>query len=156
MNFELILPEHNADLAGLIRCILKAHSLDVPGTAYFDEPLDHLSDYYAEPGRAYYVLVEGRNLIGGIGLSELPDLQKCCEMQKLYLDEKYRGQGMGRKMVNHIEHAALQMGYQRMYLETHTNLEAAVHLYEKCGFHQIPKPDFVIHSTMNRFYLKEL
>ena len=55
-----------------------------------------------------------------------------------------------------IEHAALQMGYQRMYLETHTNLEAAVHLYEKCGFHQIPKPDFVIHSTMNRFYLKEL
>ena len=59
-------------------------------------------------------------------------------------------------MVDHIERAALEMGYRQIYLETHTNLEAAVRLYERCGYHEIPKPEFVIHSTMNRFYLKEL
>ncbi len=156
MNFELISPEYDADLAGLIRRILKAHALDVPGTAYYDEALDHLSGYYAEPGRAYYVLTEGKKLIGGIGLAELPELPRCCEMQKLYLDGEYRGRGLGRGMIGHVEQAAVSMGYQRIYLETHTNLAAAIHLYEKCGYREIPKPDFVIHSTMNRFYLKEL
>lgn len=43
-----------------------------------------------------------------------------------------------------------------MYLETHTNLQAAIHVYEKCGYRNIPKPDFVVHSAMNRFYLKNL
>ncbi len=156
MNFELISPAYDAELAGLIRRILKAHALDIPGTAYFDASLDHLSGFYAEPGRAYYLLTEGKKLIGGIGLAELPDLPACCEMQKLYLDENYRGRGWGRRMVDRIEQAAWEMGYQRMYLETHTNLEAAVRLYEKCGYHAIPKPDFVIHTAMNRFYLKEL
>lgn len=36
------------------------------------------------------------------------------------------------------------------------NLKAAIHLYEKCGYKLIEKPKEVVHSSMNRFYLKEL
>ena len=43
-----------------------------------------------------------------------------------------------------------------MYLETHTNLEAAIHLYEKAGFTEIEKPQSVVHTTMDRFFIKEL
>ena len=48
------------------------------------------------------------------------------------------------------------MGYRRIYLETHTNLEAAMHEYERSGYRRIERPASVVHSTMDRFYLKEL
>ena len=43
-----------------------------------------------------------------------------------------------------------------MYLETHSNLDMAMHMYEKYGFHLIGRPETVVHSTMDRFYMKEL
>ena len=49
-----------------------------------------------------------------------------------------------------------ELGFHRMYLETHTNLQAAMHIYEKSGYALIERPASVMHSTMNRFYLKEL
>ena len=49
-----------------------------------------------------------------------------------------------------------RMGYRQIYLETHSKLQAALHLYEKTGYRRIPQPDSVIHSTMDRFLRKEL
>ncbi len=47
-------------------------------------------------------------------------------------------------------------GYKQSYLETHDNLQAAIHIYEKCGYKEIERPKEVVHSTMNRFFLKVL
>ncbi len=96
MEYKPLTPQYNADLAGLIRSSLKAHQLDIPGTVYFDEGLDHLSGYYDDPGRAYYVLVDEDVLIGGIGLAEFNGFDKCCELQKLYLSDEAKGQGYGK------------------------------------------------------------
>ena len=156
INLKKITSEYDADLALLIRRILKAYHLDIPGTAFFDDALDHLSSYYAVPGRAYYVLLEGDRLLGGVGLAECSLFSNCCELQKLYLDESARGQGFGHKLIAYIESIALRLGYQQIYLETHTNLQTAIHLYENCGYREIPKPAAVVHNTMNRFYLKGL
>ena len=156
MEYKPLTPQYDADLAGLIRSSLKAHRLDIPGTVYFDEGLDHLSGYYDDPGRAYYVLVEEDVLIGGIGLAEFNGFDKCCELQKLYISDEAKGQGLGYKMIKYIEDKARELGYEQMYLETHTNLEAAIHIYKKMGYSLIGRPKCVVHSTMNRFYLKEL
>ena len=156
MEYKLLTPQYDADLAGLIRSSLKALQLDIPGTVYFDEGLDHLSGYYDDPGRAYYVLVDEDVLIGGIGLAEFNGFDKCCELQKLYLSDEAKGQGLGYKMIKYIEDKARELGYEQMYLETHTNLEAAIHIYKKMGYSLIGRPKCVVHSTMNRFYLKSL
>ncbi|MDO5477371.1 MAG: GNAT family N-acetyltransferase [Eubacteriales bacterium] len=158
MFFQLLTESDDAALAVLIRRILKAHRLDIPGTVYYDEALDHLSSFYNEDPehRAYYVLVEEGEPAGGIGLAELPFFENCCELQKLYLSESLQGRGIGYQMISLIEEQARLRGYQRIYLETHTNLEAAIHIYEKSGYREIPRPEAVVHSTMNRFYLKEL
>lgn len=78
------------------------------------------------------------------------------ELQKLYLTDAAKGQGLSYKLIELVEETALNKGYKRIYLETHTNLKAAIHLYEKCGYKLIEKPKEVVHSSMNRFYLKEL
>ena len=155
-NFVPLSAEYDAPLAALIRGRLKEHHLDIPGTAYYDESLDHLSEYYRQPGNAYFVLLAGGTLIGGIGLAAFGGLPDCCELQKLYLAKDAQGHGLGYDLIRFIENRAKRMGYRQIYLETHTNLQAAIHLYEKTGFREIARPESVIHSTMNRFYLKEL
>ena len=59
-------------------------------------------------------------------------------------------------MIRWVELKAREMGYKSIYLETHTNLRAAIHVYERAGYRRIPQPEEIVHSTMNRFYLKEL
>ena len=157
MEYQPLTPQHDADVAALIRANLKANDLDIPGTVYFDEGLDHLSEYYSHPLRTFYILLENGSLIGCIGLAEYQYFgDDCCELQKLYVDSAYQGQGLGYNLVKFIEERACEMGYHNIYLETHTNLQTAIQLYEVCGYQQIERPESVAHSTMNRFYLKEL
>lgn len=143
-------------MAAIVRAALKAHGLDIPGTAYFDEALDHLSVYYDRPGRAYYVLLADGAVTGGVGLAQFEGLPGCCELQKLYLSPAARGRGLGYRMIRFIEDRARALGYRQIYLETHTNLQAAIHEYERSGYRQIPRPAAVVHTTMDRFYIKEL
>ena len=159
MNFEVLSKEYDLSLAKLIRTNLKAHQLDIPGTVYFDEGLEQLSDYYLPfPDKRYYAILIDDNcrLIGGIGLAEFDLFDDCAELQKLYLHDSAKGQGIGYLMIKHIEDKARSLGYKQMYLETHTNLQAAIHIYEKSGYVRIDPPKSVCHGAMNRFYLKQL
>ena len=184
LQIQALTAAFDAQLAALIRANLKAHGLDIPGTAYYDEGLDHLSEVYEgrPEEQGYWILVEGEagdradragdgsprglyteraenrplRALGGVGLAKLAFMENCAELQKLYLADSVKGQGLGYSLLAFAEEQARGMGYQRIYLETHTNLQAAMHLYEKCGYQLIPRPEAVVHSTMDRFYLKEL
>lgn len=149
----------NVKMATIVRDNLEKHHLNIPGTAYFDPELEHLSQYYdTEPTkRGYFVMEdEAGNVIGGIGIAEFDGFENCAEIQKLYLVDEVKGKGLGRTLLAKAEFFAQELGYQKLYLETHTNLQAAIRLYEKNGFYLIEKPDCVLHGTMNRFYMKNL
>ncbi len=156
MEFKQLQPEYDSALAEIIKDSLKENGLDIPGTAYYDESLGCLSSYYRNPGRVYYVLLKKGIVIGGIGVAEFDGFPDCCELQKLYLRKAETGKGLSYEMIRHIEYAAKEMGYRRIYLETHTNLKAAMHVYEKAGYVLTERSEAVVHGTMNRFYLKEL
>ena len=112
-EFRPILPEHDAAMARIVRSALKAHHLDIPGTAFFDASLDQLSAYYDRPGRCYHVLMRDGVVIGGIGVAEFQGFLDCCELQKLYLDRSARGRGLGYEMIRHMEAQAQAMGHRR-------------------------------------------
>lgn len=158
-TIRLITEKDDQAIADIIRKSLEKFHLDIPGTVYFDPQLDHLSSYYTSNSekRAYFVVVDDiGKVLGGIGIDEFPGFERCAEIQKLYLTEEVQGKGLGKALMETAEKYAVQAGYERLYLETHTNLEAAIHLYEKLGFHKIQKPREVQHSTMNLFFVKEL
>ena len=147
----------NAAVAALVRDNLKQFNLDLPGTVYFDEGLDHLSDYYSNDERKYFV-IEGNNgeVIGGIGYDKFEPMQDTAELQKLYLIDAAKGSGLGYELLDFIEDKMREAGYKVSYLETHDNLQAAIHIYKKKGYKEIERPKEVVHSTMNRFFIKEL
>lgn len=159
MKLRRIEKSDNKTIAGIIRTNLKAVGLDIPGTAYYDESLDNLSEYYLEdPQKRFYYIAtddEGK-IIGGVGIADIRLFDDCAELQKLYLSDESKGKGLSPIMMKAIEDKALELGYKRIYLETHTTLEAAICLYEKLGYKCIEKPAGIVHSAMNRFYLKKL
>ena len=156
MQFLPLTEAHDAALARIIRQSLESVGLDIPGTAYYDASLDRLSAYYSAPGRAYFVLTDGEEVLGGVGLAECELFPDCCELQKLYLCDAAKGHRLGYALMERIEREALRLGYRAAYLETHSLLTAALHLYARCGYREIPRPASIVHSAMDRFCYKQL
>ena len=68
LNYRKIEASDDKKIAGIIRSNLEKLHLNIPGTAYFDPELEHLSTYYhSDPARrVYFVAVdEGGAVIGG-------------------------------------------------------------------------------------------
>ena len=159
LKYRKIEVADDAAIAGIIRANLEKLHLNIPGTAYFDPQLDHMSAYYSHDTkkRIYFVaLDETDRVIGGVGVAEFEGLSDCAEIQKLYLDDSTKGKGYGKELMQIAENWAKEAGYKQLYLETHSNLKAAMKLYEKLGFRQIERPETVLHGTMDHFYLKKL
>ena len=149
----------DARMAAIIRTNLEMFHLDVPGTAYFDPELSHLSRFYlADTAERGYFIAEdaAAGILGGAGFAKFASLENCAELQKLYLTEAAKGRGLGQRLLETAEAGAKKAGFGRLYLETHSNLTAAIGLYQKLHYEEIPKPDFVFHTTMDRFFIKEL
>lgn len=159
INIRPIDSKDDLAISRIVRDNLKKHHLDIPGTAYYDPELDHLSLFYSkDPQNRGYFVVETENgeIVGGIGMAKFDGFAHCGEIQKLYVSEQYQRQGIGQRLLNHIESHARHCGIHRLYLETHSNLKAAIILYEKNGYHKIERPESVVHSTMDLFYIKDL
>lgn len=159
LQIRPIIPSDDSKIAAIIRSNLEEFHLDIPGTAYFDQELNCLSRYYdAEPDkRAYFIALDDmENVIGGVGVAEFDGFDHCAEIQKLYLSNAAKGNGFGKQLMYIAEDFARSAGYQFLYLETHTNLQTAIKLYERLGFERIEKPSAVVHSLMDHFYIKKL
>ncbi len=159
LNYRKLEAADDKRIAKIIRTNLEKLHLDIPGTAYFDPELEHLSAYYnSKPSkRIYFVaLDEKEQIIGGVGIAEFDGIENCAELQKLYLDDSAKGNGYGKELMRLAEEWAKAAGYKNLYLETHTSLSVALKLYEKTGFHRIEKPCSTPHGTMNCFYIKQL
>ena len=157
LKYREMTADDNVAVAKLIRDNLKKHNLDIPGTVYFDEGLDHLSEYYGTAERRYYVIEDAHGeVIGGIGFAKLDFMEETAELQKLYLDDSAKGSGLGYELISLVEDKMKEAGYKYSYLETHDNLQAAIHIYQKSGYTEIERPKEVVHSAMNRFFKKSL
>ena len=159
LKYRKIEAKDDEAIARIIRTNLEKFHLNIPGTVYFDAQLDHLSAYYqAEPEKRVYFVALGEDdqVIGGVGLDAFVGFSDCAELQKLYLDDRAKGQGYGKALLRIAEGWGKEAGYRQLYLETHSNLCIAMGLYEKLGYRQIDRPAAVVHSTMDHFYLKQL
>lgn len=97
LDYRRITTADDAAIAKIIRTNLEALQLDIPGTAYFDPELDHLSAYYNsdEEKRNYFIATdEAGKVIGGVGVAEFTNIADCAELQKLYLSDAAKGKGL--------------------------------------------------------------
>lgn len=159
-NIEIrnIIPGDDAALAAVIRRSLEEFNANKPGTVYFDETTDHLSDLFKKEGSCYFTAIAKGEVLGGSGIYPTDGLQEdTCELVKLYLSASARGLGLGKKLMEHCLEAAKKMGYRKVYLETLPELTNAVPLYEKMGFTYLTHPlGNSGHGGCNLWMIKEL
>lgn len=159
MNIRPIQASDNQAIKRILQTDLKVAHLDIPGTAYFDKNLDTLSQFYEKARRGYFVVVDDfQEVVGGAGFAEF-DLEKnIAELQKLYLSKATQGHRLSYQLISLVEQAAKNAGYDKLYLETHHNLKAALHVYPKAGFTKLAGPiEESLHSgAMDGFFIKSL
>lgn len=60
------------------------------------------------------------------------------EIKRMYVRPEFRGQGLGKLIVEHLAEHARSLGIALLRLETGTMMLDAVGLYERAGFERIP------------------
>jgi N-acetylglutamate synthase-like GNAT family acetyltransferase len=73
----------------------------------------------------------------------------CFELSKMAVHESRRGEGLGRSLLEYAVAQARDLGAHRLYLETSTKLQNAVHLYQSVGFRHLP-PERIRQSAYTR------
>ena len=60
------------------------------------------------------------------------------EVAKMAVSERYRGKGIGRRLLEYTIAQARRLGAHTLELASNTKLANAVHLYESLGFRHLP------------------
>lgn len=60
------------------------------------------------------------------------------EVKRMFVDRRYRGQGIALKVLSALEQWAQELGYKRCILETGNKQREAIRLYEKAGYQVTP------------------
>ncbi len=102
----------------------------------FDEELAALPGAYAPPDGRLWLAFADDELAGCIALKKLDE--GICEMKRLYVRDKFRGQRIGVGLIDHLIAEARSMGYRKLRLDTYPpKMGKAVSLYESYGFRVI-------------------
>ncbi len=104
----------------------------------YDKEVAELPGEYVPPTGRLYLATENGQVAGCIALRNLG--QGICEMKRLYVRPQFRGQRLGRTLVDRIIDEARLMGYSRMRLDTLPGkMDAAIAMYRSLGFKDIER-----------------
>jgi putative acetyltransferase len=131
---------------------VRRSTLDSPDALRLITALNaELTALFPEPGATHFS-ISGAQVAAGDGaflLAYLDDTAVGCgavrrldeataELKRMYVERSVRGRGIGRALVEALEHEARLLGTSKVVLETGTRLAAAIRLYEAMGYRRIP------------------
>jgi N-acetylglutamate synthase-like GNAT family acetyltransferase len=131
----------NADsdaIKELVFAVLREYGLkpDRDGT---DADLNDMETNYLRSGGCFDVLVDSSGaIVGSVGL--YPVDSATCELRKMYLSQQVRGQGQGKRLLEHALARAREIGFRHVMLETASVLKEAIALYRRYGFQPYQSP----------------
>ena len=133
-----IKPTDNIEISKVIKSVILEMGAPKTGTAYEDKATDMMFETYQKEKVAYFVVVHENKVIGGAGIAKLDNCKaNICELQKMYFSKSIRGKGLGKEMLQKCLNFAIESNFKICYLETITQLQSAIILYDKFGFKKI-------------------
>ena len=128
-------PEHGERFAALNREWLLAYDLL---EALDEEQLADPHRHLIAPGGTIFVAEQNGVVVGTCAI--VPRGDGTSELVKLAVDPDARGAGIGRRLVERCLAQARIDRTRRVTLISSTRLQAALRLYESCGFRHGPLP----------------
>ncbi|RKE95067.1 GNAT family N-acetyltransferase [Ichthyenterobacterium magnum] len=131
----------NAQIEAIIKACFHEFNIPLEGTAYEDAETPLMYESNQGDKEVYFVIANENEVFGGGGIKHLKaNDDNVCELQKMYFSPKIRGQGFGKTMFEKCMQAAKTFGYETCYLESASQLKAAIHIYESSGFKHLDRP----------------
>ena len=130
-------PATNADAEAvrkLVFGVLREYGLKPSPDDTDADLFDIEASYFARGGRFDVLMAARVNIVGTVGL--YPSGDGTVELRKMYLHKQLRGQGDGRRLLEHALAEAKRMGFRRVTLETASVLKEAIALYTRYGFRE--------------------
>lgn len=148
----------NAVVAAIIRTVMPEFGANGPGFAIQDAEVDHMAEAYAGPRAAYFVVEQDGVVKGCGGIAPLiGGDDDTCELRKMYFLPELRGLGAGNALMQTCIGKARAFGYERIYLETLTGMDAAKKLYRMSGFEPIKAPlGRTGHFSCDSYFVRKL
>ena len=113
--------------------------------------LEKLRAELLEPDSAFYFLFVGSELAGYLKLNSSGaqteiHSEDCLEIERIYLDKRFQGKGLGNCLIDKAIEIARQRGKRTLWLGVWENNTRALAFYEKNGFRKVGEHNFVIGS----------
>lgn len=107
-----------------------------------------------DPSLHFFVIEQDDDTVGCGAVRILDDYY--AELKRMYVRPNYRGRGIARELIRHLEHTARARGIRCMRLETGPEQKEAIALYRSEGYTDIPPYGEYIGSPVSRCMEKEI
>ena len=108
----------------------------------------------------FFVLYHDERPAGCAGIQFFPDPAEPSgtygELKRMYVRDQFRGLGLGKTLLRHIERVAIERGVVSLRLETGIHQPEAIGLYESSGFRRVSPFGEYREDPLSYFYEKRL
>ena len=106
-----------------------------PGWTPAKGPSAHPSEFLPPTG-LFVIAYQADLAIGCGGFKQLAT--KIAEIKRIYVRPECRGDGVARRVLEHLEQSARELGYDAVRLDTGDRQPEALALFERTGYQQVP------------------
>lgn len=136
------------DVAEVRRLVL-AHAdarATTPGIEYMRADAERMPGPYVPPRGGLWLATSGERGVGCVALR--PVASDVAEVKRMFVDEAWRGRGVGRALMETLVAGARERGYRTLRLGTLADMTVAQALYESLGFRPTERyrPDELVHT----------
>jgi ribosomal protein S18 acetylase RimI-like enzyme len=122
----------------------------VDGKGSFYEKLKKFPGHeYEKPTGAFIVAFSNNTPVGCAGVRKFEGIS--CELKRMYVRPTHRGQKIGDALCVEVIKLARDLGFTKMLLDTNREMVAAIDLYKKFNFKEIPP--YCINVNQNPVYM---
>jgi len=136
--FEYILIETDAEYAEAAKLFTEYASwlnIDL-GFQKFKEELTDLKSMYATPLGGIILCRNNQEFIASVAIRKIDT--EIAELKRMYVKPAFQKRGIGKKLLEEAVLLASQSGYNKIRLDTLSNMTPAIDLYKRNGFYEIP------------------
>ncbi len=109
--------------------------------------IDDIAACYVNQGHLFLVTLAGQDFVGAGALI----FEDACvgQLVRVSVARNCRRQGLGRVLVLRLISAGRARGLTRLWMETNHDWDAAIGLYQRCGFTEYDRRDGNIYMTLD-------
>jgi len=141
------------DSIGVKNLILSILEKEYPfdRSAYQDSDVNDISGTYSGKGNAFFVVEKDSKIVGTAGIKK--DTDESALLRRLFVDENYRKQGLGRELLARAIDFCRTEHYKEIIFRATDRMQSAMNLMKNMGFAE--KDDLAVSGFhIHRFVLK--